>query len=261
MPRIYGNLQRQQRDWRPLLRGFMRVVWSLAILGVIYLFFFGPLFRVKSVEIQGTALSDPAYIKDSVPLGVSMWNIPSDDITKRIVEHEPVDQVEVLRGLPSSVRVVVHEHQPEVAWIAKGKLSLLDAYGDVFLQYDADKLPANDTPIGAKIATLPHIVDTQNIDVPLDAQIVSADLVRFSKDTFDNLHRYLPDYVWERAEIDASLYDMTFISTSGLRVAMNVLGDSGIQVRNLTRLVQQGKAHPNSIIDLRIDRWAYVHEP
>ena len=260
MPRIYGNLQKERKDWRPLLRGFVRTFWVVVGVGFLYVVFFGPLFHVKTVDVQGVTLSNPDFIRQAVPLGGSIWRVPTTTITKQIIGHEPVDSLEILRGLPSTVRIVVHEHEPIIAWVAKGQVSLLDSGGSAFLQYPMDSVPGTDTAIGKKIASLPRIIDNQNIQVQLGAQVVGSDMVQFTDDTMKNMHLYLPALVVDHIEVDTSLYDITILSKSGMRIMMNVLADSGIEVRNLTRLIQQGKTKDNSTVDLRIDRWAYVHE-
>jgi cell division septal protein FtsQ len=260
MPRIYGNLQREQRDWRPLLRGFKRFLWVAGTLFALYALFWSPYFRIRTVEVQGVTLSNADFVRAAVPLGGSIWSIPSTQITHQIVAHEPVESVEVLRGIPDGVRLVVHERQPIIAWVAAGTVNLVDAKGEIFLQYPETALPATDTSLGARIAELPRVVDTQNLPVEVGKQIAATEFVLFIQQTLSNFQQYTPEYAWDHAEVGVSFYDVTFIGKDGLRVAMNTLGDSGIQTRNLARLLQQGKAHPNSTVDLRIDRWAYVHE-
>jgi|GEM_PF-3481491 len=259
MPRIYGNLQKTHRDWRPFWRGLVRIFWGMAAVALLYVLFFGPAFRVRTVEVQGVTLSNQEFITKTVPLGGSIWRLPQAQITAAIINNQPVDSVDISRGLPSTVEVVVHEREPIVAWVSAGTTTLLDASGIAFLQYPNAQLPDSSTKLGAKIAILPHVVDTQNLPVKVNTQVAGASFVLFTKDTLANFHTYLSSYVWDHAEVGATLYDITFVSKTGLHVEMNTLADSGIQSRNLARLLEENKAQPNATIDLRIDRWAYVH--
>lgn len=260
MPRIYGNLQREQRDFRPFLKKFIPYLWTGVGLVVLYVLFFGSIFRVRTVEVQGVTLSNPDEIRNSVPLGGSLWAIPTAEIRQEIMTSQPVREVRILRGLPSSIRLIVQEEEPVVAWVSAGQLSLLDEQGVAFLQYPEQSLPPIETALGHKIASLPRVVDTQNLPVEIGKKVVSASFVSFVKLSLENLQHYVPDYTWEKAEVSTTLYDITFVGPTGLKVAMNTLADSGVQVRNFTRLVQAEKVMPNSFVDLRIDRWAYIHE-
>lgn len=260
MPRIYGNLQEPKRDWSNLRRALARLLWLGGVIGLVYLLFFSQVFTVKSVEVQGTRLADPTQLAETIPRGQSMWRL-SDEYLQEIVAADPIiASAWISRGFPSSVRVIVQEREPVLLWVSAGTSHLVDTNGVVFLQFATDNPPPADTPLAEVVAELPRVVDSQNIPVERGQTVAGSSFVEFIRSAQTAFAAYLPDVVWDRAEVGATLYEVTYSSTSGLRVTFNALADSGAQIRNLARLRNQGKVTETSSVDLRIDRWAYVRE-
>lgn len=257
-PRIYGDLQRPKRDWGPLLRFVKLSFFSLVFLAAAYGLFYSSFFTVKNVDVQGASLSDTEAIIATVKKGGSIWSVPQQSIMRSVFDTQPVNKVSVLRGLPDSVRIVVEERQPILVWQSGTVTSLADENGIVFLQYSDDKLPDPESSLGKTLAGLPHVRDTKSLAVARGDVVVSRDLISFLGSVKENLLRYFPDFELTSFEVADTTYDVTAISAKGMRVQMNSLADSGAQVRNLVRLVQQENVGMQAQVDLRIDRWAYV---
>jgi hypothetical protein len=258
MPKIYGSVEKPRRDFSSVIRFFKRLFGAILIVGCIYFFFFGPFFRVRTVEVEGAVLTSSTQFSDLVPRGGSLWLFSENSIIQKVLENPLVLSAEVFRGIPSTVRLVIQERTPAVAWYTGTTVVLLDADGFAFQAFTPDKLPSASSVPGKTIAAIPHVYDTKALPVALNGQTASATFVHFVDVTQTQLKEYLPTLDFNRIEITDSTYDVTFVSTQGMRVQMNSLGDAGVQVRNLTRLVHQQKVTATSQVDLRIDRWAYV---
>lgn len=258
MPKIYGNVQPRHRDYSGLGIAARKIAGWGAVGIVVYGIFFSPLFRVRTVEVEGAALTDVTRAAATVPAGTNLWRLPKSDIIGGVREDPLVLSVRVLRGIPSRVRLVIEEKEPALAWHSGATVTLLDSAGYSITQFTENTLPASDTPAGQRIASIPHIVDTQNIQVEAGSLVTTQSFVRFMQDALDHFATYLPEVSIVRAELSESTTDVLLISSEGLRVQMDTLANAGVQVRNVTRLIQQGKATLQSKIDVRIDRWAYV---
>ena len=261
MPRIYGNLQREQRDWRP----FWRFLRRLAALGgfalILYFFFFSKVFTVRTVQVQGAVISDAQAIAALVPTGESIWRVPDAQIRQNIMRTQPVVGVTIFKGLPNTIRVVVQEGGPTVSWQTGNDLYLLDKNGIPFFHYALNQLPAAGSPADALLARLPKVLDTKNLPVVLDSPVVSTGFVSFITNFQTQLAKYLPDQKLQQFEVADTTYDVTARFGSGVSVLLSSTGDAGAQVRNFDRLLNQTTLPQNAQVDLRIDRWAYVSHP
>lgn len=259
MPRIYGNLQEPRRSWKGARRFAVVVFWTVGLVFLVYLFFFSRVFTVKTVEVEGTLLADAEALAATVPKGQRIWSL-SDELLNELIRHDPVVRsARLFRGLPSSVRVVVQERQAVAAWLTAGTLNLVDENGIVFRQFAENETPA-DGRYAEVIAGLLRIVDTHNVPVREGQTVAGQGFITFVQDTMGNFAEYVPDIAWERAEIEATLYDLKFVSATGLAVTFNTLADSGAQVRNFARLRDQASLSERAQVDLRVDTWAYVRE-
>lgn len=259
MPKMYGNLHKPKRDWSAFLRTVKYIAFTCFGLGILYVIFFGPAFRVRKVDVVGAVLSNPSTLADAVPKNGSIWFLPKQTILQNIAANNPsVVNVKILRGIPGTVRLEIAERAPMVVWISQGKTYLVDDQGIAFA--DATPLLAGqNAALVAKTNTLLHVVDTKNLPVQLGTQIVGLTFVQFTNQLPQLFTQYLPSFQIDHSEVAVTTYDLTVFTKQGMQVVFNTLDDAGVQVRNLTRLVEQNKVDiTTSHVDLRIDRWAYV---
>ncbi len=260
MPKIYGNLQPRERRWSPsgLFRVARKVLPYVIAMLVIYVVIASSLFRVKTVEVRGAALSDPAAIEQLVPKGGSIWTFPKGTVAASISKDPAVQDVRIWRGLPSSILVEVTERSAKALWVTGATASVLDAQGVVYLQYATNNLPAPDTAIGKTLASLPRIDDTSGLGAEDGQQVASTLFLQFVNDVQTQLVALIPNYVATSFQVGATTYDVTVMTKEGMKVELNSLGDAGVQIRNVARLVRDGDLNGAQVADLRVDRWAYV---
>mgnify|MGYP001342121091 CR=1 FL=1 len=258
VPRIYGDLQKPKRDWRKLRR-FLRILLVLLLGYCLYYFLFeSRMFAVETVEVQGAQVAEPSAIQALVPLGGNIWRFPEDDVSRSIKESQPVLTVQVLKGIPRTVRVVVTERTPVIRWQSGETIYLLDSDGIAFMQYPVAQPPSPETSFGLLLQQVPLVNDSKRLPVAIGDAVVSRLFEEFVGSASSAMRSYLSVYTVEYIEIGDSSYDITMVVSGGMRVFMSSLADPGVQVRNLARLQRDGKLKPDSQVDLRIDRWAYV---
>lgn len=262
MPRIYGNLERPKRDLTRFWQFLRRLIWAAAIIMVIYLLTWSRIFTVKEVEVQGTKLTDPTHLKGLVPIGSRIWWLPEEQITAAIADDPIIMNIKILRGLPNKVRIVVTEKEPTLLWQSGEIVSILDPNGMVITQYPASSVLSEESVLGQAVASLPVVVDTQQVPVQPGTAATSANFLEFMQKVRDSIETRLPDLTWQRIEVGESfLYDVTFVSSTGMSVSLNTLADADIQIKNLAFLIQHGAVGESDKVDLRVDRWAYVKSP
>jgi POTRA domain, FtsQ-type len=259
MPKIYGNLHRPKRDWSWVRRAARLVGYSAIAFAVAYGLFFGPIFRVSTVDIQGAHFSDSAVIQKAVPIGASIWTLPTAQIVAAVSADPLVEHVSVGRGIPNVARIVITERTPALLWTSGSSAYLVDADGIAFRRYDVSALPDPSSSVGKAMAGLGHVTDTTGVPVTLGQPVIGTTLLRFFGAVQAGFAESLPALHVDHAEVGETTYDLTVVTKEGMTVTFNVLGDSGVQMRNLARLVNQSKVDVTKAhVDLRIDRWAYV---
>ena len=218
---------------------------------MVYVLFLSPMFKVHTVQVEGANWVPSEVIKSHISLGESIWLIPKDKIVNQILEDPRIAGVSLYRGLPDGVRIVVQERIPVLVWQTGSSLYVVDESGEIFLSYPVGQLPAN-------LQTLPMVVDTKNVPGKLGQHIVSPVFIHFVEGTSQNIQQLLPQVTADHWEIGETIYEVTLLTKQGLKVELTTLGDPGVEIRNLTRLIVQKKASLTSNVNLVVDRWAYV---
>lgn len=260
MPKIYGNLQPRERQlsftWVSTL---VRRLGLWGVVGaVLYYAVAGSIFRVKEVDVRGARLVEPTAIADMVPRGGNIWTFSKGGLADAIRANPVVEEVRVLRGLPGTIRVELVERSAAALWVIGTTGYVLDNDGIAFLEYNLDQLPAEDSVVGQTLRSLPRIADQSGLTTALGEQPASGLFLSFVSSVQEQMDLLLPGYELERYEVGTTTYDVTLVLRNGPRIFLNSLGDPGVQVRNVARLVRDGKLEGAQSVDLRVDRWAYV---
>lgn len=185
--------QRRKRRW--ILAVVLVLV--LALVGAaIWAVWFSSLLVAQQVRVMGEErLSDDQVVKAAeVRLDTPLARLDTDAIEKRIREQlPPVEQVQVSRGWPDTVRIAVTEREP-VAWITRsGRSWEVDASGVVFWPTDSPDE-----------SLLELRIDPDDEDAVEAAAATTADLLRLdpgimegmdgvSAETRDSVHLELAD--------------------------------------------------------------------
>lgn len=138
---------RRRRHW---IRAALGLLAAAALLAAAWAVLFSPLLAVREVEVAGTGRLDPAEVTRTaaVPTGGSLALLDTGAIAARVAELAPVDDVDVQRRLPHSVRIVVTEREPAVVLDSPDGRQLVDDEGVTFA-------PAGDDGRGLPVVTTP----------------------------------------------------------------------------------------------------------
>jgi hypothetical protein len=257
-PKIYGNLQRKPLNWGRLWLILKLFFWLVVLAEVVNIIFFSTFFQITKVYVTGNQFTTAESVQALVPMKSNLLFFNKNQLAHQILENPVISSVNILKGLPNSLKIVLQERPPTLIWESGSTASILDTDGLVFAQYPITALLNNQTSLGQSLQKTAILVDTKAIPVKMNQQVVSDQFISFIQEAVKQMKTLLPQFPINHWEISDSTYDLTMVSNSGLRVIFNTLGDPDPQVRNLTRLIQQGNIPAHAQIDLRIDRWAFV---
>jgi hypothetical protein len=258
MPQIYGNLQPQPKRglrWVAVFLRFFFVFGSAALL--LYAIFFGPAFRINYVTVSGAEFSSAADAQAQVAIGSNIWLLSSAFVKAEILKSPAVESVEVLRGVPHTVRIEITEKRPALLWQTGSQLVLLDSTGTVFGYLPASSL-ATDPRLVSLSRNVPLVVDEKGLPFAIGQPLVSPTFITFVDQAAQDVQTRLPQLTLDHFAVSDSTYDVTLYAKQGLQVRLSALGDPGVETSNLGVLLSKDKLPLTSKIDLRVDRWAYV---
>lgn len=259
MPKIYGNLQPPAKSsWRWLSVSLRLIAVCSSAAACLYAIFFGPFFRVTSVSVTGTEFSSARLASSAVPIGSNIWLVSTSLIRSQISSDPAVSSVTVLRGLPHTVKINITEQPPALLWQTGETVAVVNDQGSIFKLQPVADLAAE--PLADLRAKVPVVEDSQNLPVQLGEALLSPQFIGFVQTIQQKLPTIVPSLTIDHYLVVSSTYEVTLLTKQGLTVQFSVVSDPMVELRNLQRLIQQEKLPNNAQVDLRVNRWAYVHE-
>ncbi|WP_375003124.1 cell division protein FtsQ/DivIB [Aeromicrobium sp. CTD01-1L150] len=129
--------KRRQDRRRKLLRYVLPATMVVAGAGLLWLVVFSSVLAVSSVKVEGLDTLKAGQVREAaeVPDKRPLARLDTVAIEGRVGSMERVENVEVHRSWPSTVRIVVTERRP-VAWVRlDGRMRAIDRYGVDFKTY------------------------------------------------------------------------------------------------------------------------------
>ncbi len=117
--------------WRRVRRVLLALLGLGVVAGVVWVFWFSSALAVNRIVVDGTTTLKPMDIRSTaaVRLGEPLARVDTVAIESRIATMERIDQVDVSRHWPRTIRIEVVERKP-IGWVRSGvAIRALDRYG------------------------------------------------------------------------------------------------------------------------------------
>jgi cell division protein FtsQ len=117
--------------WRRVRRVLLALLGLGVVAGVVWVFWFSSALAVNRIVVDGTTTLKPTDIRSTaaVRLGEPLARVDTVAIESRVAMMERIDQVDVSRHWPRTIRIEVVERKP-IAWVTSGvAIRALDRYG------------------------------------------------------------------------------------------------------------------------------------
>lgn len=250
-PKVFNIREKKQKRNVTLpkfdLYASFRTLILVAIGGyLLFILLFSGKFKVSEVMVEGTKLIDKQKIEDAAPLGNNIFFFSTNGLKNNLqIDFPEIDNIEVYRGIPNALKIVVLEKEPIILWQSNDKKFLVSSTGDIIREVAGDEG-----------AGLPLVVDKKGLAVAPRDQIVSPNFIAFIK----NINSSLQSEVNIKPvsyEVNETTFDVNLITDQGFYVKLNSLRSSKKQLENLKRVLVEKRSDVHEYIDLRIDGWAY----
>jgi hypothetical protein len=100
-----------------------------------------PVFGLDRVVVAGAGLTPESLIHSTLRVtdGANLVTLDTAVLAERLERLPTVSRAEVAAGLPGTLRVVVEEHRPILAWSVAGRRLLVDLDGEVVAELTPDQ--------------------------------------------------------------------------------------------------------------------------
>ncbi|TSC92203.1 MAG: cell division protein FtsQ [Candidatus Berkelbacteria bacterium Licking1014_96] len=251
IPKIIVPAEEKKPSFRFSWRIFYLILIIMAILFLIYGLFFSSFFKVKNIDLKGANLVDGDQLKKVITYALNeednIFLYRSADISAKIKENFPlVSEVNIQKGLPDTIRVIIIERQPVIVWQTADKKYLVDKEGYAYLEADANN--AKDLPV---------IIDSANLPVVLSKKVASKNFLDFIKEIIE---KFTPrsNLKIKELRIRDTTFDLDVLTTDGFIVLFDTTRSAETELDDLRRVMNHlNGAKPKEYIDLRVEGWAY----
>lgn len=248
-PKIYSYTPKKERGLPKLPSALYRIIFFVLLLAVaLYLIFFSSFFRVKEVIVEGNELVGRDEIINAIPTGDNIFRINIEDLKSEVKEKVPeIKDMEIYRGIPDAIKVVVLENDKAIIWESQGKKYLVNSQGVAYMDV---------TDIADQFSDLPRVVDSNNLAVKTNKRIVMPSFAAFVLNVNSSLGRLVnvePDYF----EVVETTVDVRLHTKSNYYIKFDTLRSSTKQLDDLKKVLVEKSPLITEYIDLRVPGWAY----
>jgi cell division septal protein FtsQ len=222
------------------------IFFGIILLVLSYLVLFSSAFRIKEIIVEGDSLISADQIKASISTGQNIFRFNIANTVSQLKTQFPeLQSVEIYRGIPNAIKVVVLERQGKIVWQSNNEKYLISDQGEVMQKIDSDKW--NDLPV---------VADMKNLPVTLGAQLVSPNFIAFITNIYNNFYNGV-NIKPLGFEVGETTFDVNLHTDAGFYVKFNSLRSSKKQLENLKTVLIEKRPDIHEYVDIRIDGWAY----
>jgi hypothetical protein len=216
------------------------------VLYALYFLFLSDFFKVKEVIIEGNSLVPKEELISFFPARKDIFLINNSKLKEEyLVQFREINNLEIYRGIPNAVKIVVVEREPRLIWQSSDKKYLISSTGLVIKEI-SDASPFQ----------LPLVVDKRSIPCKLGEKVVSDSFIAFVSNvntTFFQEVNIKPNHF----EVEETTFDINLYTEAGFFIKLNTLRASKKQLENLKLVLIDKRPEIKEYVDLRVDGWAY----
>ncbi|OGD64021.1 hypothetical protein A2215_04295 [Candidatus Berkelbacteria bacterium RIFOXYA2_FULL_43_10] len=248
-PKIYSSNPKKERSLPKLPFALYRILFFILLLGAaLYLVFFSAFFRVKEVIVEGNELVSIDEIIDAIPTGDNIFRINIEDLKSEVRGKVPeIKDMEIYRGIPDALKVVVLENDKAIIWESQGRKYLVNSQGVSYMDV---------TDMAGEFLELPRVVDSNNLTVKLNKRIVMPSFAAFVLNVNSNIEGLVnlePEYY----EVVETTVDVRLHTKSNYYIKFDTMRSSAKQLEDLKKVLVEKSPVITEYIDLRVPGWAY----
>lgn len=229
---------------------FFKIIFFVVSSGfLVFVVFFSSVFSIQDIIIEGNSLVETERVEAKITKNQNIILFNRDKVRQDILSSIPeIQDVQIYRGIPNALKIVILEHNQSIVWASNGKFFLVSSEGYAYRDI-TDKI--------SDYSGLPRVIDETNMEVLQGEKVVNQSFVAFIQnisDKFFELTNIEPDYF----SIKETTFDVNLKTKAGFVVKLDSLRSSKKQLEDLKRILVEKRDQITEYIDLRINGWAYL---
>lgn len=231
--------------WKRFIK---KVAALFCVFGIVYFLLFSNFFIVRKIDVLSQNLVHKDEILSFLPTNENIFLYPVSEKVIEIQKKYPeIAEIRILRGLPSSLNVVILEYQPVLVWERNGKLGLVNDQGIFF--YSKSDIKPN--------TKIPRVIEMVQSDLKIGDKIATSTFVKFVQD-FSVEMQSIKGLTFDHVELGAASFDALIKTKENIDIYVSSDDDLTRQISYLRDILEKRRDKVTKKIDIRIARWAYV---
>lgn len=219
-------------------------IYLLSFIAIIYFIFISGVFKIQNVSVENVK---SAEIEDYVNVTLRGKNIllmlPGRYLQELSKEFPVLEEARVVRGLPSTVRVIVGEREQKFVWCNKIDCYEVDNNGYIFEKTSDTK--------GEVV-----LRDLSNIKVDQLEQVASKKFIKFFIVALERIKE--AGVVVSEAQIEQTTFKLDFVTKDGWKIIMDTGSSLENQIYSLGQVMETNKSDIKEYVDVRVEGVAFV---
>ncbi len=245
-------LDRMQKESAAIYvpKSFINFVLIVGLVGgLAYFFVMSNCFKVKIITYEGS-VSNEAKTEVEKIKGQNIFAVNNFKLSDRIKEVYPqAYNVNVYKGLPDAIKVVVSERTVALIWQTNGKNFLVDKLGIAFRE-------VGDVSTKEEWKKLPIVVDTTNYVIKPGQRLISSRFIDFVSYISDNFTK-VEGVKLVKIEVLETSFHPIVVTDLGWKVLMDGNRSPQYQLDDLKKILDKHKAEIKEYVDLRTEGYGY----
>lgn len=241
VPKVFQPPRDEEKLILPRIFKILSIIVIL-FLGLIYLFFFSPVFQIKNIEIVGSPNDGVRNQLDALK-DTNIFSFHAQPLEQEIIaKNQNYLAVKVYRGLPDTIRVKFQDREARIIWTSQGQRYLVDKEAILFQKTEG-------------ISDLPIVVDKRNLDVEIPTQIATANFIDFVKSANTEIGQ--SNLVIQEFEVNETTFQLEVVTDKGFKIIFNTLRPLSEQIDAFRTVYEKSQGQIKEYIDLRVEGWVY----
>lgn len=218
------------------------LILLIIISGIFYILFYSPIFIIKKIEIIGPVEGKLSNLLDKLN-NQNLFLVNSRSIKSDLLLTNPEFlNIEVLKGIPNTIRIKFQERQPKIIWQSNGQKFLIDENGILFKELKTD-------------LSLPLVVDSQNVNVKILTPVASKNFIDFVTRVNTRIINYglkISEY-----RVNETTFQVDAVTDKGFRIIFDTTKSESDQLESFDKVYKEYKNDIKEYVDLRVNGWVY----
>lgn len=246
MPKVFPGFKREKpKKVIPWKQIFLFIFFIIILGGLIYLLFFSPIFKIKDIELSAATQVNREEVlsmikNDAVGKNIFFWD--KNNVEREINNYHPLAlNLLIYKGLPNTIKIVIQETVPKIAWETGGKVYLVDDTGRVIKEGVNEKLI--------------KVIDMKNLVINPGEKILPSFFINFL-DEFSLGAKKIKLKI-KNYEVNESLFDLSAVTDKNISLILSPNRSAQEALSQYQKTIEK-LGQPKSYMDLRFAHRVFV---